>query len=200
MDPLPRSSRPRPLIRSLALASVIALLGSATGASLTTAAGDSYAACLSVYDELYNVAIGNSPAGSCANGKAVIRWNQRGAKGAKGAKGQRGPRGRKGNDGATGPRGETGPRGAPGADLKLRTYTATAETSGSAGQLMQALADCDPGDLATGGGFETDGLILASLGVGTPSPAGWQAVAQANDEATTLSSYVICADLPPTRS
>lgn len=199
MDLRPRSSRPRPMFRSLAVVSAITLAGSAFGTSAASAA-NSYAACLSVYDELYNVAIGNSPTGSCANGKALIRWNQRGARGAKGAKGQRGRRGPKGDRGQRGPRGEQGPSGNSGADVRLSTYTVMAETAGSGGQLLQVTADCDSGDLATGGGFETDGLILASLGVGTPSPTGWQAIAEANDGATTLSSYVICADLPPLRS
>lgn len=196
---LQRRPRGRRATGLLATAAGLALVAASAHAGGAAAAGNSYAACISVYDELYNVAIGNSPAGSCANGKALIRWNQQGATGPRGKKGQRGPRGPKGNVGDTGPRGEAGPRGAPGADLRLRTYTATARTTGSDGQLMQAQASCDAGDLATGGGFETEGLILASLGVGSPSPTEWQAVAQANDEPTTLSAYVVCADLPPGR-
>ena len=78
----------------------------------------------------------------------------------------------------------------------LVTYVVSASTTGSEGRLMTVSAACDEGDLATGGGFETDGLILASLGQGSPSPTGWQAIALASDEGTSgLQVQVICADL-----
>ena len=183
-------STPRHLTRLTAIASAIAL-AAASVATAPAAAQNVYTGCLS-QGTLYDVAIGSSPRNPCIYG-ALVRWNQRGAKG------QRGPRGAKGEDGEAGPRGPQGPRGNPGADLRLRTYTVVADTTGAEGQLLQVAADCDQGDLATGGGFETDGLILASLGTGSPSPTGWQAIAEANDEATSLSVSAICADLPPTR-
>jgi hypothetical protein len=166
----------------------------ATGAG---AQGDIYTGCLS-QGSLYNVAIGNEPYSVC-DGGAIIRWNQQGPSGATGRRGQRGQRGPRGEAGPPGQPGEQGPAGPAGAALELQTYAALAATSGSGGALLQVMAACDEGDLATGGGFETDGLILASLGIGEPSPTGWQAMAQANDEATSLSASVICADLPPLR-
>ena len=61
---------------------------------------------------------------------------------------------------------------------------------------MTVGASCDKGDLATGGGFETDGLILASLGEGSPSPTGWHASALASaDGMSELEVHVLCADL-----
>jgi hypothetical protein len=197
MDLLFDSHRPRLLLRTAAAAAALALAAASLTAIGASAAGNTYSGCLA-QGSLYNVAIGNSPYASCS-GAALIRWNQQGAKGATGPKGAKGKRGPKGDPGEQGPRGEAGSRGLPGADLRLRTYTVASETLGSGGQLLQTAADCDAGDLATGGGFDTDGLILASLGIGEPSPTGWQAIAQANEESTTLVASVVCADLPPLR-
>jgi hypothetical protein len=197
MDLLHRRPRRRRTTGLLATAAGVALVATSVGASGAMAQGNTYTGCLS-QGTLFNVAIGSSPFSSCGSA-ALIRWNQRGEKGAAGAKGQRGRRGAKGDQGAQGPRGEEGARGVPGADLQLRTYSVSATTSGSEAQLLQIAADCDEGDLATGGGFETDGLILASLATGVPSPTGWQAIAEAGESTTALTVTAICADLPPSR-
>jgi hypothetical protein len=158
------------------------------------AAGPTYYACYDPGGYLYNVS--TSPP-SCPQ-VSVIKWNERGARGpagAKGEKGQRGKKGRAGEDGKVGPKGDTGPRGAQGPALELVTYSVSASTSGEAGRLMTVSASCDEGDLATGGGFDTDGTILASVGVGGSSPTGWQAIALAGEEASEVTVQAICADL-----
>jgi hypothetical protein len=54
-------------------------------------------------------------------------------------------------------------------------------------------ASCRAGDVATGGGFDTTGTILQSMGEPLLAPRGWRAVAVA-DEVTesVLTVQVIC--------
>jgi len=59
-------------------------------------------------------------------------------------------------------------------------------------------ARCRGGDLATGGGFETTGTILQSMGEPVLAPRGWRAVALAGvDVASTLTVQVICTRSTP---
>ncbi len=195
MNAVQRSDRTPRSWRAAALAAVAALVATTLLSSAASAAGPTYTGCIDQYGYLRDVRIGLSPIGGVCQGATQIRWNQQGAKGAPGAKGPRGKRGPKGKPGEQGQTGPAGPKGADGADVELRTYSLTETTSGADERLLQVAAMCDRGDLATGGGFETDGVILASLGVGGDAPTGWQAVAQANPETTELSAFVVCADL-----
>jgi hypothetical protein len=43
------------------------------------------------------------------------------------------------------------------------------------GGLLVAEAACDQGDVVTGGGFDTTGTILASIGSGGEPPTAWRA-------------------------
>jgi hypothetical protein len=185
-------------LKVLALATALAVAAGAVIVALPAgAAGPTYYGCVATANGyLYNV---NTYAMGCSGGSIQVKWNQRGAKGATGAKGKQGPKGKRGKagkDGATGAQGETGPQGSPGPALEFTTYTVTATTSGSDGRLMTVSASCDDEDLATGGGFETDGSILASIGQGSPVPTSWQAIALASTEETSeLTVQAICADL-----
>ena len=68
--------------------------------------------------------------------------------------------------------------------------------------------ECDPGDVATGGGFTniSDVDILTSLGIngdgipatGTEVPVGWEIAAQNDDDTShSVTSWVICQNITP---
>jgi len=183
--------------RVLALVAAFSLLAPMLFSTTTLAAGRTYTGCIYSGGYLFQVAIGTTPYGGVCDGVPQVSWNEQGVKGATGVKGAKGKRGAKGKPGEAGAPGQTGAKGASAADLELRTYSVTESILGAEERLLQVVAMCDEGDLTTGGGFETDGIILASIGVGADDPSGWQAIAQANPEDTTLSAYVICADLKP---
>lgn len=127
-----------------------------------------------------------------------------GSQGPAGPQGERGPAGGTGPAGAVGepgPRGAQGPRGEPGEPGSLVTYAVTSTVSESSGGLLVAEAPCDQGDVVTGGGFDTTGLILVSIGGGGDPPTSWRAVAKpGDDELAQLTAYAICADSPPMRA
>jgi hypothetical protein len=196
-DRLTRDRGGKVLAPAFAIAVVVATIIATTPAALS--AGKTYSACLDG-GLIFGVQVGS---GASCEGYTKITWNQQGARGPtgpQGEQGKRGPKGKPGDDGETGPKGETGPQGPPGPTIEFTTYAVAASTTGSDGRLMTVTASCDEGDLATGGGFETDGIILASIGRGSPSPTGWQAIALASaDEPSELTASVICADLDPVR-
>jgi hypothetical protein len=69
----------------------------------------------------------------------------------------------------------------------------TATSQGSDGQLLVVDAQCRAGDVATGGGFDTTGTILQSMGEPLLAPRGWRAVAVAAEEETsTLTAMAVC--------
>lgn len=197
MNAVRRSDRTHGGTRMVAMAAALALVAASLLSTTAVAVGRTYTGCLSGFGSLSQVAIGTLPSGGACDGTVRVSWNEQGGKGATGAKGARGKRGPQGKSGEAGTPGQAGPKGAPGADLELQTYSVTESVSGAEERLLQVVAICDAGDLATGGGFETDGIILASIGIGTDDPSGWQAIGQANPEDTALSAYVICADLKP---
>ena len=214
-----RPSRQGARFVALALG-VVLIIGTVWVPLPTFAAGQVYRAC---YDGdwsdgfvgLYRVSVNGDP--TCSSGDPKIVWHEAGPtglagpagpQGPRGPKGVRGPKGLKGrpgkdgkdgkdgNNGNNGARGATGSSGPRGPMANLVTYSVSASTSGSDGRLMTISASCDDGDFALGGGFETDGIILASLGQGAPSPTSWQAIALAStDETSELRVQVICADL-----
>lgn len=128
-------------------------------------------------------------------GRPGFVWNLQGGRGPRGAQGPRGPRGERGGRGEPGEPGEQGPQGASGAagPSAGTTYAVTVSTQGAAGRLLVADAMCREGDLATGGGFETSGTILQSMGLPVLTPRGWRAVALAGIDVTSeLTVQVIC--------
>lgn len=198
----------RPGIRVRTVAIGVALVLSVVLLRHTSAAGATVVGCITGNLTIVGVRVGVSQP-RCSTGQTPIKWNERGPRGANGATGPRGKRGTRGPRGATGssgqqgpagPRGPAGPGGAPGEPIEFTTYAVSQSTSGSEGRLLTVEAMCDSGDPATGGGFETDGTILASLGIGEASPTGWRSIALASDtETTTLAAFVVCADLEPQR-
>ena len=66
-------------------------------------------------------------------------------------------------------------------------------TAPADGRLLVVDAVCRDGDVATGGGFDTTGTILQSMGEPVLSPRGWRAVALAGiDGSTELTVQAIC--------
>ena len=160
-------------------------------------AGARYSGC-SDDGELFAVVRDGSPP-ACVGSEAV-RWREHPAPGARGPRGERGQRGRvgpQGPPGEPGPSGASGPPGDPGT-LTLYSITTPDQDVSTAGG--NAMAACDAGDVAVGGGFLSSATVLGSASLGSDAPTGWQspAVAAADAEAG-LKSQVICVDLPPLR-
>ncbi len=202
-------------LQLIALALALALVGGTILIALPVlAAGPVYSGCI-VDGTLRRVTIGtNAP---CTSGVRIL-WNVPGTKGPRGPQGARGAQGNKGAKGVKGRTGKVGPDGADGADgkdgknglrgpvgppgqqgsaLDVQTYVVTA-AAGESGGSLTASVSCEEGDLATGGGFETDGTIRTSLGSGSPSPTGWRAATSAEDPGSSLKVHVVCADLDAT--
>jgi hypothetical protein len=73
-------------------------------------------------------------------------------------------------------------------------------TFGIDGRLLVAVASCDAGDTAAGGGFATAGDLVSSVGTGGEPPTAWQAAAIALvGEQTVLESHAVCLDAEPLR-
>ncbi|MFG1945613.1 hypothetical protein [Nonomuraea sp. NPDC048826] len=118
--------------------------------------------------------------------------------GPSGPKGEQGEQGPKGDTGPAGPKGETGPqgpkgeKGEPGKDGKdgkgsvtLTTYTKTQQFSRSG-----ASANCNQGDLATGGGFAVSSgtQVIASAPTGSGT---WTVTIQGQGQ-TSGTVFVVC--------
>ena len=124
----------------------------------------------------------------------------------KSLKGQTGPAGHTGAAGPTGPVGPTGPKGDTGltgasgpVNVVIRIGAATAvAASGSA----TASADCDAGEMATGGGFfsQVDVQVTASRPVPLTDGAqatGWQAtVKNTTASSAFFGAYAMCTPIP----
>ena len=98
--------------------------------------------------------------------------------------------------GAIGPKGSKGDKGDPGSvNIYYKVENFDATPTGSSG-----VANCNPGDLATGGGYfgeigmdvSSDGPFIDNLGKVT----GWGVSARAEDQ-TQVQVYVLCADITP---
>jgi hypothetical protein len=136
-----------------------------------------------------------------------ISWDQAGQPGPAGAAGPAGPpgaKGDKGDPGQTGAQGEPGAKGDPGEPPALRTYIRQNQgTAIPAGEDRLSSAQCDSGDIATGGGFIADDLhlqIFSSDGFySAPGiPGGWR-VSALNHGTSTESVFVevVCLDATP---
>lgn len=136
----------------------------------------------------------------CGSRQAFV-WNlpgPRGARGARGPRGQRGQRGPRGEQGEPGAPGLRGAAGVPGPRV-MRSYAVSASTEGSDGRLLVVDARCRDGDVATGGGFETSGTILQSMGEPLLAPRGWRAVALSTpDGSSELTVQAICTSTSAT--
>lgn len=157
--------------------------------------------------ELRQVASGSAPAVPCAklswaDSSVQVSWQvnpPRGSKGSQGPAGNRGPRGQKGEAGEQGERGLRGERGDHGT-FPIYSLQSPCQSCTDAGAFPAAEVSCDPGDVALGGGFITDGLILGSIGTGGQRPTGWAAPAAVAAEGSMgTQSQLICHDRPPLR-
>lgn len=179
---------------------VLAALPAAVGAN-TRYTGCLYHAGEDVGD-LFQVWVGLDPSSPCTGPSSEIAWLRvpdRGATGNRGPRGNRGERGRKGEPGKPGEPGQRGTSGEPGT---LRLYNVVSPCQACAGSQTEKTASvaCDEGDLALGGGFITDGLILGSVATGEGDVEGWSALAVVAPEGSNgAQSHLICHDLPPLR-
>jgi hypothetical protein len=188
---------PRRTVLAGALSAVLtlALLAVAALPAAAQNTGQVFVGCgFSVGDfRILAVTVGQ-PNFSC-EGYPRYTWNRQGSRGVKGVKGPRGNEGKQGKRGARGTSGSQGTTGVGGASGPRAhvTYPSSATTSGSAGRLLVAEASCRPGDLATGGGFATEGTIISSMSIGGDSPTGWRALALSDEEAeTSLTVMAVC--------
>jgi hypothetical protein len=188
-----------------AFAAMAMLLAAVPGAA---AAQSQLTGCLDqAYERpgrIWQVNTGAAPTYPCKPGSGLqqISWRTDPAKGAKGGRGPRGARGAKGATGDPGQAGAPGVRGERGEPGTFAVYSlmSPCQTCTDAGATPAAATSCDAGDIALGGGFITDGLILGSMATGGDSATGWSApaaVAAAGSNGTQ--SQLICHDLPPLR-
>jgi len=184
------------LISAIALAALPAAVGANTR----------YTGCLYYAGEgggqLTRVWVGIDPASPCTGQSNEITWLKVPERGAKGDRGPRGTRGERGSKGDPGEPGQLGKRGAHGQPGTLRLYRVISPCEACEGGETEKTASvaCDEGDLALGGGFVTDGLILASRATGESDLDGWSASAVLAPEGSNgAQSHLICHDLPPLR-
>ena len=116
----------------------------------------------------------------CSNNEERIVWNNQGPPG---------PEGDKGDQGDKGDKGDQGPPGVLG--FYIRSYTIFVEPS----ETRVVDVECDPGDVATGGGYST----LLQVGQSIPSGSNrWRVTATNNGTyEDTLQARVMCADMTP---
>jgi hypothetical protein len=203
--------------RSLVIAGAVGVLALG-GAVAYASIPDSGGVIHGCYSSLGTLKVIDSPSESCAWGSTALNWNQTGPQGLQGVKGDTGLQGAAGDVGATGPAGPqgipgpAGAQGEPGPAGAASYYTihnsATVPYLGHSG----AMAHCNAGDFATGGGYGWSGT--PGPGVGTyaysshpiisgnaPTPATGWAASLYNDDADQsdhdLHVWTICADITP---
>jgi collagen triple helix repeat protein len=136
---------------------------------------------------------------SCSKGEKSISWNQQGRSGRDGSNGANGSNGTPGTPGTNGVNGTNGTNGATNVTVnKASVPVPTGNVNTSAG------IACSPGQLATGGGFNSGGTSAvvtesspSSDGGTNPAtagqtPNGWHIVVHSS-AATTGNIEVICA-------
>lgn len=199
------TTRPRSLLVTLS-ALVLAIGALGIGVARGQATGDTYTGCLQPSGKLVKVAIGTEPTGPCRGSAVQISWSQTGPQGSQGPQGVPGPQGPAGTDGERGPRGIQGPPGV------LGFYTVwvcagfnqqCTEDEIPPGGDATVLADCDPGDLVTGGGWIQSAIVNNEpMGVSANGPTdedSWLVHLWHNGPTFDLgySVYAQCADLTP---
>lgn len=146
---------------------------------------------------------------TCAANEQALDWSITGPQGVTGPQGPAGPQGIQGPQGVqgpVGPLGAQGPVGPIGLTGVVRIYFKVVETVVPPNSPSSAVvAWCEPGDVATGGGFShwsnTGNEIFGSAPGYDPFtriPSGWVvAVTNPTTAQQFITSYVICADLTP---
>jgi hypothetical protein len=116
-----------------------------------------------------------------------------------GVAGQAGPAGPQGPQGPTGPQGPAGLRGSAGV---VGAYVRVGEPAHRGSTFATAVVSCDPGDIATGGGYAPN--LSFPVANSTPTidvegvPHGWQVDATApSNPLLTFFAYVVCLDTGP---
>jgi hypothetical protein len=115
-----------------------------------------------------------------------------------GLKGDTGPQGLKGDTGPQGDPGVKGDTGTPGATKITARYGQTSNQTVAAGGVETAVASCNPGEVAVGGGGFTNApnfVLYDSYSLGS-SPSGWQVYWRnptAGSVLNTVSVEVLCA-------
>lgn len=128
----------------------------------------------------------------CAEGEMLIQWN---------VEGPTGPQGEQGPQGAQGPQGEQGPPGVLGFYQRVGDYV---KDNPGGDHIVTGHANCDPGDVVTGGGFdEFDNEDVYYIRSGPSSASGgiqgWGVKINMWDHADTINFRVwaVCADITP---
>jgi hypothetical protein len=193
-----RARFPRPRTRSsLAFAALATLILATVGPWPVAGQGGMITGC-SNDGLLTGVRAGTTPIQFSCFASPTVTWFRNGIQGLPGPRGPRGERGRRGpagRDGADGAPGPQGLAGAPGARGTVIAYTVTSEGSLADDGSLTGVAFCDDEDVVLGGGFETDGVVRASLAFGEPRLEGWRAVVLPGASALTVD--VVCSDLEP---
>jgi hypothetical protein len=121
--------------------------------------------------------------------------------------GPAGPQGARGLEGPRGPQGPQGAPGEPGADGRPGEdgffYTAVTEDMlqfSALGQTLDKTVSCEPGEIATGGGFggTAEGIVILDSAPWGQSPVAgpiaWRVRAKNNLSASyAFTVYVVCA-------
>ncbi len=135
--------------------------------------------------------------------RATTSKVQKGPRGKRGPKGPAGPQGTQGLQGSKGDKGDKGEKGATGQTgasgipglhkVQADPVDIPANSSGT------AIAECPPGEIATGGGSFNVGDSTAYIYQNAPTltspPTGWQVSYKTGVNAITVYTYVICTTL-----
>ena len=115
--------------------------------------------------------------------------------------GPQGPAGEMGPSGPQGPVGETGPVGPQGPPGVITFYyEATYVNNIPGNSSSNAQADCNTGDLVTGGGYSlnTNSDVRVWFNGPTSNGHGWNVIVYNNTGGVeTLMTYAVCADITP---
>jgi hypothetical protein len=185
-------------VGALVLAGGLVAVASTGAAASGTTAPLSYQGCVSQSSgSLYHIKISSRTAPTCQHGDTLVRWNERGPKGATGPVGPRGPQGEagaagvpgaqgdagptgpqgpKGDTGTTGPAGPQGPKGEPGAPgpsgpagAARTTIVTTSSSVGISSTAGITTASCPEGTVLSGGGFDiTDDNLVVHVTASKP--------------------------------
>lgn len=148
-----------------------------------------------------------------------MTWNIQGPEGEQGPKGEQGPEGPQGQAGPEGPPGAEGPQGPEGAQGPVGPqgpageeglpgvlgfyFVTTIRDNIPAGSANALTADCDSGELVTGGGYEIsstnkDVWVYVSQPYKFAQTVGWNVLVYNNSTGVqNIKAHAVCADLTP---
>jgi hypothetical protein len=174
---------PRPATTIAVLALFVALSGGAWASGIVPLARHAYTA-------------DTATDAKKLSGKTLVqlRAASRGARGPAGPAGPAGAAGAQGPKGDTGAAGPQGPRGAAGtAAVTVHTQAYSLDAGGSAGDQGTFTANCDAGQLAVGGGFDSTGSVYNLDTRATHGDDGWTIyLVNADNGASTGTVYAYC--------